>query len=184
MTAKAVPKYSGELAKPLPEPTIGEFLGKQPNEEVAKLVAQKLILLLQWYGIDKNTPNPWLILALRLARDHVPGFQRRTWKGSNKAGAPAKWKGSQAMELRADVAELVQQGNSEAKACRVLSQTKYKPARPASLLRRFKEIQKKHRKDGWSDERVLQWVKLTRDPAAMAAAVRSAYAEIISRNSA
>jgi hypothetical protein len=181
-TTKPKPKYTGLLAEPLPEPTFGEIFGKQLDIEVGKLFVQKLILLLEYYGIEKNNRDPWFILALRLARDHVPGFQRKTWN-PKKAGAPAKWKGTQAWDLHADVWELVQQGNSEAEACRVLSQGKYRPAKPTSLRRRFKEVQKEHRNRGWSDDAVLQWVQLTRDPVTTAKLV-SACAEIISRNSA
>jgi hypothetical protein len=164
--AKKAGGYSGELAQPLPELRFGELFGDHPDEQVARLVAKRLMLLLQHYGIDENSPNPWLILSLRLAQDHVPGFLRKAWN-SKKAGAPAKWKGARAMELHADVWQLVQQGNSEAMACRVLSREKYKPAGARSLLRRFKEVQRQHRNSGWSDEAVVDWDKLSRDPQAI-----------------
>jgi len=86
------------------------------------------------------------------------------------------------MELHADVWELAQKGQSESNACRILSQQKYKPAKASSLLRRFKEVQEEHRRNGWSDDAVLDYVRLVRNPE-FAAELRRAYAEILNKNS-
>jgi hypothetical protein len=184
VTKKRKEEYSGLLAEPLPPPTIGEVFGNRPSSQLAKLIAKKMRLLFAHYGIDENQPHAWMAIAFRLARQHVPGFKQRELF-PKKAGRSRKWMGAAGEDLHADVWALVRNGESEAEACRILSETTtYMGDDPRSLLRRFKEVQAKHSKAGWSNDGVLAWVRLKRDPAALAAAVRSAYAEITSRNSA
>lgn len=187
MATKSTPKYKGELARPLPEPTFGETFTGQPSEQFAKRIATNLLLLFEHYGIAQGDPNPWFALALRLAQDHVPGFQRRD-PFRKRPGRRAKWAGMLGMELHAGVIEYVRQGKSEANACRILAkQDKYRGAAPRGLLRRFKDVQQRHRNDGWSDDDILEYVRLVRTPGVIAKLVAEpvrAWAETLRKNSA
>ncbi len=71
-----LPPYAGELANPIPVPwPIDPAIKIDPS-----LVAKKLELLAVHYGIDLNQPDAWRILALKLAGQHVPGFQFKTMR--------------------------------------------------------------------------------------------------------
>jgi hypothetical protein len=66
-----LPPYAGELANPIPVPWAVD-----PAMEIdPSLVKRKIDLLAAHYGIDLNRPDAWQILALKLAGQHVPGFQ-------------------------------------------------------------------------------------------------------------
>lgn len=184
MTRKSTPKYKGELTQPLPEPTFGQVYAGQPSEQLVKLIAGKLRLLFDHYEIAKDNPDPCFTLALRLARDHVPGFHQRD-PFRKKAGRPAKWTDSRVMELHADVIELVQQNKSEANACRILTtRDRYKGIKCGTLLRRFKDVQQRHKKSGWSDNDILEYSRLLRNPPEHFAERVRACAENLSKNSA
>jgi len=66
---------------------------KDTNEEF-----NKLMLLAKHHGIDENDKHAGLLLALELARAHVPGFKR-----IKKAGAPKLWDTAKLCELKHDI---------------------------------------------------------------------------------
>ena len=83
-------KYPSEISKPVvlirqhgfavPDPNTasGREAILQANREMfelhAKAVEEKLRLLLSYYHVEKK--DDWFSLAVRLASDHVPGFER------------------------------------------------------------------------------------------------------------
>jgi hypothetical protein len=92
--------YQGELCQPIrladPHRWKRRFNPRGPfmvnsetkfreNHEIELATQKRLPLLLDHFGIDKNDPDHWEMLALALARSHVPGFQT-----VRKGGAPNK----------------------------------------------------------------------------------------------
>ncbi len=86
------PNYKGDLLKPIVEErqslmsTLGEELIKQHH--VHAEMFRKLELLLDHYQIDRG-PDQWAVLALCLAQDHVPGFQRIKPSGRPRTSSDA-----------------------------------------------------------------------------------------------
>lgn len=69
-------EYTGELAKRLPRRP--EYIGTLRNSTPPALsnqYAKGLLLLLAHYDIQPTNPDCWFILALELAKAHVPRFQ-------------------------------------------------------------------------------------------------------------
>lgn len=54
--------------------------------ETATAAVPKMYLLLEHYRIERREPECWFVLALALAKDHVPGFQEEL-----PAGRPSEW---------------------------------------------------------------------------------------------
>ncbi len=106
---KSAQQYSGKLAEPLPELTLEEFLGYRVSDETKGLMHEKMALLLDHFGISKDSDDRWFSLALSLAIRHVPGFRYHSPKKRSKQ---AKWRGYRSWELYTDVMQLVQQGQS------------------------------------------------------------------------
>src|SRR6266404_6888109 len=115
MPAKRKPRrYAGALASPIiwqfPPPFWGAATKdraaeywkdygrhQQQTENVVKrLVAEKLSLLMDHYGIDDK--EDMAALALALAFEHVPGFEIVVPKKSNK-GRKREWDGSRLENL-------------------------------------------------------------------------------------
>jgi len=76
--------YAGALAKPI----YWDALSGEPDDWIKEQVAEKMALLLEHYMIDPSE-DCWWKLALKLAREHVPGLQisfrpkrgrKPTWK--------------------------------------------------------------------------------------------------------
>jgi hypothetical protein len=88
------PNYEGTLAEPIYEPVL--LLGLLRDERLAKQQRARLRLiskfpdLFKWYGINPNSSQRWLRLALRLAVAHVPGMQIRD-RPKGKTGPKSKW---------------------------------------------------------------------------------------------
>lgn len=61
----------------------------------AATAAPKMLLLLDHYGIERSEPERWFVLALRLAMDHVPGFQAEVPRGR-----PHEWSSTKLALLR------------------------------------------------------------------------------------
>ncbi len=91
--------YSGELSKRMPPSKFGFlfpismflksssiFGPPSPDWIKDELAAadEKLLLLMDHYGIDRDRDDRWQILALALARDHVPAFNFAPVKGRPK----------------------------------------------------------------------------------------------------
>ena len=148
-----------ELNERLPAPTFGEIMGDEEQiQNITKLHAQKLLYLIDHYGIPADHKNPWLILSLALAIDYVPGFQRESKRG----GRPSKWKGFSRYKLCAAVMEKVLEGKSERQACRILCEDQDSPyhgEKLDNLWRRFKEVQKYFREEHLESEDIINYVK-------------------------
>ena len=75
----------------------------------------RMLLLLEHYRIDANSPNRWFFLALALASDHVQGFaivpsyrgRGRSKKSKNIVPKPKKARGRPRKHTDADAVELV-----------------------------------------------------------------------------
>lgn len=123
-TKNKKPRYTGELAKPIPYRLALAAALEGDKEWLPGVESDRLLLLLQHYGIDSKSRNPWFALALRLAREHVPGFRysykrvgrpvratnyiaylsKKSGKVSpKKRGAPRKWDEKSYAELLRDV---------------------------------------------------------------------------------
>lgn len=92
--------YPGSLGEPIEgffgpyfcAPEVSPTPFDQYLERRNTIVKQKLFLLLEHYGIERDSALPWLKLSLCLARAHVPGFEtaprwgrRRKWTPINDA---------------------------------------------------------------------------------------------------
>ncbi len=95
-------EYSGHLKQPiiLPSdlPTTGRFFESNTGlladmyerENIPRITAEmhdKFDLLFEHYGISNTSDHRWYLLALKLAINHVPGFQVVT----EKRGRKIKW---------------------------------------------------------------------------------------------
>lgn len=128
--------YGGELATPIVPEIILGFEGrvtrakakKRENavrrrelriaRQIEKIRREKLALLMKHYGIDGE--RAWRSLALRLAIEHVPGFQ--VFKTKPRRGAPVIWDCDRLLRLLTTVREVQKRSNlSEKAACRVLA---------------------------------------------------------------
>ena len=109
--------YSGELNKPISKaPALALALDahnkpqverdkifQAENDRISKIKREKLPLLLKHFGIEDQ--DPWLLLAWRMAHEHVPGFQVIEGLKRQK-GRPSKWKGPQGKILILDIREI------------------------------------------------------------------------------
>lgn len=91
MPARKKSPYSGKLATPLPRRPIdpygiGWWVSEHADLQAAddawwKDYLERVLLLMQHYGIDPDDPDRWSLLALSLAREWVLGFQHEGGKG-------------------------------------------------------------------------------------------------------
>src|SRR5436305_9209727 len=91
-------KYTGTLAEPIYAPLIGanvadpsgclkQFIIESAEvQQVAKLKA-----LCEWHGIPWVSPNKWELLAIALAKAHVPGMLIDQDSKIEHRGRPKKW---------------------------------------------------------------------------------------------
>ena len=75
-------RYTEELATPIYAPVAGVVggLGGSKAEAERRAFEQRLLKmdkLFDWYAIDPDEPNAWMLLAVKLALAHVPGMQVR-----------------------------------------------------------------------------------------------------------
>jgi hypothetical protein len=94
MRARKKSPYGGKLATPLPRRPIDPYgLGWWHSEHVDVFAAddawwqeylERVVLLMQHYGIDPQDSDRWSFLALALARDWVPGFQHEGGRGRRR----------------------------------------------------------------------------------------------------
>ena len=73
--------YEGQLAEPMYPPSV---LGTLSELEWAQKRAVKTALLLKHFGIDPNSENAGMELAVALAERHVPGFMPPPRRGRPK----------------------------------------------------------------------------------------------------
>ena len=171
-------KYKGSLKNPIKIPPPNKppsnkkkaLLGIQSNEQSSQALTtftesrseyaleqtlKKLSLLLEHYKIDKKAENPWLFLALKLAKKHVPGFKIET---ENKGGRKLQWCDGKLLKLYAEVEEMLlnnekKHGFNIGSACRNLIKrpewgsysektlrTKYSQAKQHPIIRAIKHI--------------------------------------------
>jgi len=146
--AKKATKYKGVLNEPMELVWPGFFGSKESAEarlasSYREQVAIRMGALTEHFGIKKNDPNALSVLLLRLAQEHVPGFQVKK-PFTKKKGRPGKWAGQRSLQLFADVRSLVKNGLNEHSACRVLAnnpryRSRYEGITQANLYRRFTE---------------------------------------------
>jgi hypothetical protein len=99
-------KYSGDLANPIYEPTVG--LLRVPwkpgaQERIREQQYAKLMSLFDWYKIDRKAANSWSRLAACLAIEHVPGMRVVAESGPAWGRRPS-WKAGLGNELLRQVA--------------------------------------------------------------------------------
>src|SRR4051812_17909058 len=107
-------KYTGDLATPIYEPVAGDVgdLGGSKAEAERRTFEQqvrKMDQLFDWYSIDPDEPDAWMLLAVSLASEHVPGMQVR--HELPKRGRKRSWKDGLGIELARDVAALQKTNN-------------------------------------------------------------------------
>src|SRR5690242_3931157 len=101
---RQVPKFPGELAEPIYEPThSGGLLGMGISEEewkkrVITKITAKLFRFMDHYRIDYTDPQAWRNLSFNLALDFVPGFTIETLPPP-KPGRRKTWQAGQGEEL-------------------------------------------------------------------------------------
>ena len=119
MAKKQPPKYPGKLAQPLPLLPEAAHPAEQSavamTEARKKEIGERLWLLLQHYGISFDDREHWYKLALRLAGDHVPGFQ------VERRGTDLAWDYKRERQLYRDVLSLMKKGHSASRACEILA---------------------------------------------------------------
>ncbi len=144
MKNKDKKKYTGALNKPMLEFTYphndGLRLSDRNIEAKNKDTGEefdKLSLLAKHYKIDESNKHAGLLLALELARAHVPGFKR-----INKAGTPKVWHKTRLCELRKDVDRYktirkinIKQACSELSKCEPWKTLLVDKREPAEILR-------------------------------------------------
>ena len=102
---------------------------------------RRIEALYEHYGVERGQKGADIKLALKLAFDHVPGFQI----SDSQRGRPAKWKGPRSLELYADVRAVQKRsGLSISAACDWLARNhrRYKGEKGSALNTRFYEVPK------------------------------------------
>lgn len=104
------------------------------SQEMERVILPRMQMLAEHYGIPLGQPDTWFRLALRLAIEHVPGFQRE-----KKKGRPLKTRdilGSKEFQIWVQVSQLLAiGGHSELNACRlVLERLKKADARTKATI--------------------------------------------------
>jgi len=144
MANRVKPKYPGILNKPIVlAPPPGGLLTPLTHEDWAQyeksIIDQHLrrrVALFAHYGITPDAPNCWRDLALRLAKDNVPGFrvQHRGRGRIKRPGGPFA-----DLHLCMDILRLSGARKfSVQRACELLSKREtYKGSKAGTLRRRF-----------------------------------------------
>ncbi len=139
--------YPQELSEPIvfwP----GGFGLKGNQEEVLPEETRKLRMLCDFFSIPPDEPDSEFLLALSLARKHVPGFKRIDAKtlASKKVGTPRKWSPSKELDLYLNVTRKAKSsGLSERAACNLLVKEKngaYSEKKLNTIYRRFMKVKK------------------------------------------
>ena len=146
------PEYTGDLAKPLPHILTGEppFDGSLPpfrdfehvDLHINAEMFRRLSLLLDHYGIPRDSESKWLWLAQALARVHAPGLR---FEKAEKRGLKLEWNYGREVRLYAAVKLHVLDGLTVVDACQQLAKTKeYRPMKAASLRTIFQRIKREN----------------------------------------
>ena len=146
------PEYTGVLARPLPHILTGEppFDGSLPpfrdfehvDLHINAEMFRRLSLLLDHYGIPRDSESKWLWLAQALARVHAPGLR---FEKAEKRGLKLEWNYGREVRLYAAVKLHVLDGLTVVDACQQLAETKkYRPMKAQSLRTRFQRIKREN----------------------------------------
>src|SRR6516164_4565806 len=103
----------GKVLPPAHVPVLGGTPGDEERRAAQRHNRDRLALrraLFKHYAIDPKDPDAGLTLALRLARDFVPGFEIRSIAKRGQ-GRPQKWDVLRAARLLADVAGFTRRGS-------------------------------------------------------------------------
>lgn len=93
------PVYKGILNEPiksrigLAAKLVYEGGEEEGKEKLNKELGDRMAALYKHYKLPNNPMLYGHFLALRLAQDHIKGFQFVDYSGRNKKGRPKKWKG-------------------------------------------------------------------------------------------
>lgn len=149
--------FEGDLAEPLwcDRPTIANVLEEdhpavreafhRETLRVTNDAVRKLELLVDHYQVERGNPYQWQILAFRMARQFIPGFQITA---RPVVGAPLDWGPVELAGLFLEVEALTKQGMSAMDACRTLLRAqdgswRYPRCRSAkTIYRRYQQSKK------------------------------------------
>jgi hypothetical protein len=101
-------QYKGPLARPIYEEPVAGLLAlpwRPGVKRVADQQAEKLLLLCDFYQIDRSDPQKWFLLAATLALNHVPGM-RVISKPKRRRGRPPIWIAGRYNDLLRDVEDI------------------------------------------------------------------------------
>jgi hypothetical protein len=127
---KKLPRFAGELSQPIKTGGKTSLLLSEAERdawwqrhELALIDARlsKLPLLMQHYAIDPDKPHCMLLLAMALAIEFVPGFQRDT-AAARPSNRPKKHDANSMTELlmRVEMTKLDHPGISDRAICELL----------------------------------------------------------------
>ncbi|MFK8251792.1 hypothetical protein [Ancylobacter terrae] len=147
---KAAAQYTGDLATPIERRDVSISLLDDPHERDAQVQAEKqriaaelehrYVLLMEHYGVPTDRGiESMAMLAIELAREHVPGLRIGT---ATVAHRPQAWTSARKARLVADMVELMAVGKTKADAARMLIKREDYRAlggSAASLAKRYDE---------------------------------------------
>lgn len=93
--------------------------------EHAAAAIPKMYLLLEHYRIERREPECWFVLALALAKDHVPGFQEEL-----PAGRPSEWDSFRLLLLRLAVDQKMEERAAAGLPCTVADACRFVASDP------------------------------------------------------
>jgi hypothetical protein len=143
-------KYTGLLAEPICEPVVG--LLRVPwrpgaKSRIVEQITDRLLALFDWYKIERNAPNRWTLLAMKLAFEHVPGMEV-ICEPTLTRGRKKSWQAGQGIELVREVDTLQRQKRiGYAEAIKLLrKQPKWKTFSQQNLVTRHRDARRAERK--------------------------------------
>jgi len=160
LSAKTDP-YKGPLAKRirLDAPSDDTAAAAEDKEMRPALEAlAKVPILMEFFGIDPNSENPWMMLSLALAVRHVPGF--RFDAATKPPGRPRSHPSNDILLVFDVERKAAESDHSIKNVCRLLAKLDYyktqMPAkdeaqRASSLRRRYNRARK-----GWAGDRARE----------------------------
>lgn len=136
-------KYGGILKEPIIIPAVIPFNDQSDGDDyIQKQYYKKIEALYEHYDVKPDSSGAAHSLIMRMAFDHIPGFQLRVIT-PKKVGRPPEWKTVAGVKLYIDVQRRVNEGKSILGACKELClEDHYQECKPGSLNTRFHEIKK------------------------------------------
>jgi hypothetical protein len=142
-------EYTGVLAEPIylasalahrVDPS-GKLESVERDRGIKQLIA-KLPALFKWYEIEVGSKGDWMLLALALAKAHVPGM-RISQDPKPRRGPKAKWgPGMGDSELLHEVESRLEQGISQKEAIQKLIKDTNSRDTLENLSTRFREARR------------------------------------------